>query len=500
LNIKELRPQFTVFVFLPELELSAELKQTFASSGYETFMFIDQAILVDRVRQAAPHVLLFSVEALDSSLSDFVQLILNANPEVRLICLSSAAATVSLSEYREFGLSQILIPGEFIAERALWATDVACEALALTYQNETLLEQSQNSELASQELRRSIENLQHDLAAASHTPEVKTLFERFHRAISKEEMITSYLNWFTDRQESSELRCIFFKFLPTVTSFVATQGINMDLERARGVGAKLQGHEIKGLMQLMFERRLPSSLVQLMKEGFGVEKYFTLPLLLQNQVEGVFVFWGIDESKLSSVTWPEFLIFQMIYQNSHYIKRNEVLETEDPVTQLFNRTYFHRMLEEEISRSRRLTKAVSVVKIAIDRFSEIEKEAGQASRDLILRSVATLVKKTSRIYDHTCRTGDEEISMILPHCTRIGAALRAERLRKAIESHSFAINGVHVTVTLGISEYPTLARYADELDQSSSQALEFMKSRGGNKVCMYKPREDFKPDFEVAAP
>ncbi len=500
MKIVELRSQFTVFVFLPEVELSSELKQTFASSGYETFMFIDQDLMIDRVRQAAPHVLLFSAEALQSGMSEFVQLILDANPEVRLICLSSAAATPSLSEYREFGMSQILLPGEFLAERALWAVDGACEALALTYQNETLLEQSQNSDRSAQELRRSVENLQHDLANASLAPAVETLLERFHKTISKEEMITSYLNWFSDRHEKSELRCIFFKFLPTVMSFVATQGFNLDLERARGVGAKLKTEESKALMQLMFERRLPGSLVQLMREGFGVQDYFTLPLLLQNQVEGIFVFWGIEESKLSSVTWPEFLIFQMIYQNSHYAKRNEALETEDPVTQLFNRAYFHRMLEEEISRSRRLTKAVSIVKIAIDRFAEIEKDFGPANRDLILRSVATLVKKTSRIYDHTCRTGDAEIAMILPHCTRIGAALRAERLRKAIESHSFAINGVHVTVTLGVSEYPTLARYADELDQSSSQALEFMKTRGGNKVCMYKPREDFKPDFEVPAP
>ncbi len=499
MNISELRSQFTVFVFFPEVDMNAELKQLFVSSGYETYMFIDQELLLDRVRQAAPHVILFSLEVLKSGLSDFIQAVVNANPEVRLICHSPLGATQSLSEYREFNLSQILPSGDFLAQRALWAVDVSCEILALTYQNETLLDQSLKANASSQELAQTVENLKIDLRAHGQGPNVEGLLLQLLKAVSKDEMVVAYLNWFKEREGGGHARCIFFKFLPTVQSFVATQGLGIDLERARGVGAKLVPEELRSLSQLAFERKIPGSLQKLMSEGFGVQDCFVLPLSLKNQIEGLFIFWGIEQASLSTAAWPEFLIFQMTYQNAHYIKRNEGLEIQDPVTDLYNREYFYKKLEEEISRSRRLSRAVSIVKISIDRYAELEKELGTANRDLILRSIATLVKKTSRINDHSCRTADEEIAMILPHCTRMGAALRAERLRKAIESHSFAMNGIHVTVSLGVSEYPTLARYADELDQSSSQALIFIRSRGGNKVCLYKPKEEFKPDFEVSS-
>lgn len=497
MNISDLRSQFSVFVFFSEVDLSSELKQLFVSSGYETYMFIDQDLLMDRVRQAAPHVILFSLEVLRSGLSDFVQAVLNANPEVKLICHAPMGATESLAEYREFSLSQILPPGDFLPQRALWAVDLTCETLALTYQNETLLDQSLKANALAEELSQTVENLKIDLRSQGDGPNVEGLLAQLHKSVTKDELITSYLNWFKIKEGGGQARCIFFKFLPTVQSFVATQGLGIDLERARGVGAKLLPEEMKGLSQLAFERRIPGSLQKLMSEGFGVQNCFAWPLSLKNQMEGLFVFWGFEHSGLTTASWSEFLIFQMTYQNAHYMKRNESLEIQDPVTDLYNRDYFYKKLEEEISRSRRLSRAVSIVKISIDRYAELEKELGAANRDLILRSIATLVKKTSRINDHSCRTADDEIAMILPHCTRMGAALRAERLRKAIESHSFAMNGIHVTVSLGVSEYPTLARFADELDQSSTQALIFIRSRGGNKVCLFKPKEEFKPDFEV---
>ena len=114
-----------------------------------------------------------------------------------------------------------------------------------------------------------------------------------------------------------------------------------------------------------------------------------------------------------------------------------------------------------------------------------------------MRSIAAIVKKTSRINDMACRTDDNEISLILPHCSRKGAALRTERLRRIVENHSFTISGVKITISSGVSEYPSLASNAEDLAAGASQALHFISTHGGNKVCLYKPPQEFKPDFEV---
>jgi diguanylate cyclase (GGDEF)-like protein len=116
-----------------------------------------------------------------------------------------------------------------------------------------------------------------------------------------------------------------------------------------------------------------------------------------------------------------------------------------------------------------------------------------------LKAIATLIKRTTRVNDYACRTGPVEVSLVLPHCSKKGAAIRGERLRRAIESHSFSLSGVHVSVSTGISEYPTLCSTTEELDLTAAQALRYVVDKGGNKVCLFKAPDSFKPDFEVPA-
>lgn len=501
MSFAELRSKFTIFIFLSELDLSAELKHAFVSSGYETFMFLDQEILVERIPQAAPHIVLFSPDVLSSSLSDFFQAVLEVNSEVQFICIANNAEAKALADYRDFGLAHTLSHGDYLPERALWAVDSVCEKLALSYQNESLLANQVQLQNEAQQARAQADvqlmMAQVKLEESSQALDLQKVLERFQISSSKEDLASQFLQWVAEKIPNQNLRCVFFKFLPTVMSFVATQGLHIDLERTRGVGAKLTAEESRSLTTLLLQRTLPGSLSQLMDEGFGVDACISFPLMLRQQVEGIFVLWGIDEAELSPSLWQEFQVFQLCYQNAHYLRKSESLDILDPVTDLFNHAYFYKKLEEEIARARRLAQAVALVKLSLDSFDELESKLGVSNRDLILRSIAALIKKTSRVNDFACRTGEDEITLLLPHCSRKGAALRGERLRRAIESHSFAINGVHVTVSCGVSEYPTLARSGDELDKTTTQALDFIRSRGGNKVCLFRPAEDFKPDFEV---
>jgi diguanylate cyclase (GGDEF)-like protein len=154
-------------------------------------------------------------------------------------------------------------------------------------------------------------------------------------------------------------------------------------------------------------------------------------------------------------------------------------------------------LEEEMQRAKRLQKPLSLVRISIDQFAQIEVTMGRTNRDLILKAVAALLKKTSRVNDICCRTDENRISLLLPHSGQKGSTLRAERIRRMIENHSFAMSGLKVTVSCGVSEYPSLVNKPEELDASVNQALQFVVSRGGNRVCLFRPAGDFKPEFDV---
>lgn len=491
MNIQDLRSQFTIFFFMPEP--SAELKQTFVTSGYETFMFIDQDLIVDRVREAAPHVIVFSIEALSSGLSDFVQSVLQINSEVHFICVADKAQTEALMDYRDYNFGPVLEPGDQFHFRALWAVDNVCEKLALQYMNESLADQNKGLLGEKEIIEKNVQDLGQQLQSVDGGPRVQDALDYFAKVDSKEDLLQKYFRFILMKKPESA-NGIFFKYLPSVSSFIATQAYPLDLERAKGVGAKLQLNEQNQLGQYVARREVPPSLQQVLKEAFRLESPVFIPLQLRNGLEGVYVFWNLS---WNSSDEAEFRIFELYYQNFHVSKRIENLDILDPVTELNTRDFFEKRLHEEVSRSRRLSKPVSLLRLSVDHFAELEKKIGKAQRDLILRSIALLVRKTSRVNDYACRTADNELSFILPHSSHKGAALRAERLRKAIENHSFSVNGIHVNVSIGVSEYPTLSATADDLDMTSSEALRFISEKGGNKVCLYQPKEGFKPDFEV---
>lgn len=488
MNLKSLRSQFSVFLFFATPDENKEMKGNFVEAGYESFIFSDQDLLIQRVKEAAPHVILFTPEALETPLSDFVSKVLDANPEVQFACIGSASQADTLSEYREFNFAALIPAGEQLAIRAIWSVDQICETLYRTYQNEELLSRSEEMQGELEQARSQISQL-HAMKTNPREASIADKIKIYQGAQSKDEYLSVFLR---------HLPChaIFFKFLPTVNSFVATFSQKLDIESIKGVGSRLTAAESQNLMYDLGAGKLPQALLELMKDGLKVPNHFFRAVTVHQGLDGLIIFWGAPGFEFHQIE-NDFLVFQMLYQQAHLIKRSESYDVHDSVTELYNRNFFMQKLEEEIHRARRLARAVSVICLSVDHLPEIEQSYGRNNRDLILRTIASIIKKTSRVNDLSCRTQDNEFSLILPHCARKGAALRAERLRRIIEGHVFAINDLKVTISCGVSEYPSLSSGATDLEASAGKALEFIVSRGGNKVCLYKPVEEFKPDFEV---
>ncbi len=493
MNLKEMRSQFSIFVSFASTDDNTEMKGALIEAGYESFVFVDQATLVNRVKEAAPHVILFSPDALQDSLSDFVAQVLDANPEVQFVCVAPAEQADTLNEYREYNFAAVVPVGPQLPVRAVWTLDQVCQNLYRLYQNENLLDERDKVRKDLLKVRAQVKELEAAPAVAIQ-PEAKGFsladgMQSYQGASSKEDYLQLFLRQLPGL-------ALFFKFLPSVNSFVATSAKGLEIETIKGVGSRLTPKELETLLPRLQAGQLPQALTELMQEGLKVQNYFIKPVPVHRGLDGLFVFWGADESQREEIE-NQFLLFQLLYQQAHLIKRNEGFDIYDPLTELYNRNHFLKKLEEEIARARRIEKAVSVIRMSIDHLVEIEQSYGRSNRDLILRTMASIVKKTSRVNDMSFRTEDNEVSLILPHCARKGAALRAERLRRIIESHSFGVGDLKITVSCGVSEYPSLSSGATDLEASASKALEFIISRGGNKVCLFKPIDEFKPDFEV---
>src|SRR6185312_17132501 len=107
----------------------------------------------------------------------------------------------------------------------------------------------------------------------------------------------------------------------------------------------------------------------------------------------------------------------------------------------------------------------------------------------IMRTVARILDKHSRVNDIVGRTSPDEFGLLLPHTSKQGAMIKAERLRRIFEAAAFdrvLKDFPRLTVSLGVSEYPSLSRDAEELMQSADEAL-YQVRKAGNKACVANP-------------
>lgn len=498
---QEMRSKFTIFVFVQDIEGSADLRGHLAVLGYEVFMFRDQSTLVDRVRESAPHLVVFEIEALEGTLSDFVEAVLGANSEVGFLPMVSMEQIGALEPYREYNFYQVLPRGEDLDLRLSWAVDQCCSELLLQYQNEKLFDQTRELEAKLRLKDQSIEDLKGRTAqlAAVEPFDLKNEISAYARAGTREEIFDIFMRRIVQKflRKNQEVKGLALRFLPTVQSFVAVQAQGLDLEKIKGVGARLERHEGEDLLSFLGQGKIPSQLTSLMSVGLGVKNFHAVPILLPSSVEALVLFWTKQGAFHFSEIENEASAFSLIYQNAFLQRKLSEVDTKDVVTGLENIRTHQKSLVDEVERARRLQKAVSVIKISIDHIAEIRQSVGEAAKNAVLKSIAEILKQTGRVNDVVSRTGDNEFSLVLPHSARKGAAVRAERIRRMIEKHTFQVLDQKVTLSLGVSEYPSLCRGADDLDKTAQQALEYIHGRGGNKVCLFRAPPEHQPDFNV---
>lgn len=501
MNIRDYSSQFTIYVFTTNVDVGAATKVQLSQSGYDAYFFQDRDTLLDSLRTTAPHILTFSTESLSGALSDFVNDVQAINDDIKFIAISTVTQFDILAQYGSFGFVDVICDQQGALEsRLVWAVDRACERLYLTYQNEQLFDELQVTKEKVEEVHSAAVKSMKQVEApppgpppGPPGPSMPMRIADYRSSRSKEELIQKYLN------HLGHSVCIFFKFLPSLRSFVATNAHGIPAAKIQGVGVQLVAEDLKDLGSQLAMGLVPERFTEMLIEAFNFIPPKALPLYAHNSLEGVFVYSGsMNALEIKSLS-EEFTLMSLCYSNLVLEKKVDSLEIQDPVTELFNRSYYQKNLNDEVSRARRLQQPISVIKISLDEFYELESSLGEAVRDELLKSIATIITKTSRTNDVTCRTANNEIAIILPHCSKKGAALRAERIRRIIEGTSFVDNGMKLSVSLGLSEYPTLCDSAQSLDETASKALLHIADKGGNKICLYKATENHKPEFEVAA-
>lgn len=239
--------------------------------------------------------------------------------------------------------------------------------------------------------------------------------------------------------------------------------------------------------------------IQTIVENFK-EKVFTedrktlaLPLKSEGKEVGIIVAKSTNE-KISEK--DEDYLTQLSSQIATTINRAnvyaEILKhaTLDALTGFYNRRQLEERIKQEVSNAKRQKAPLCGIMTDIDFFKSVNDTYGHAVGDLVLKTIAKIIRSQLREYDIAGRYGGEEFSILLPFTKLDEAQMVAERLRKTIEEKVIDISKVNkesdikeISVTLSMGIYEMKATDNDEdLLQKADKALYQAKNTGRNKV------------------
>ncbi|MFT5707476.1 MAG: diguanylate cyclase (GGDEF)-like protein [Oceanospirillaceae bacterium] len=183
----------------------------------------------------------------------------------------------------------------------------------------------------------------------------------------------------------------------------------------------------------------------------------------------------------------------IIYRRTSYLKkevfRRKKAEIEikkiafyDSLTGLANRDLCKEKLELIISKACAQDSKIALLFIDIDNFKGINDSFGHSYGDELLRQVAARISLELREEDVFSRiSGDEFVIVVDKYRNREFISVLCGRLLKSV-AKSFILNdqSAYVSLSIGVSEYPTDGSDAEELLKQADTAMYQAKNEGKN--------------------
>lgn len=173
-------------------------------------------------------------------------------------------------------------------------------------------------------------------------------------------------------------------------------------------------------------------------------------------------------------------------ENCRKLEELTKLTIRDDLTGLFNSRQFYSHIAQEVDRSNRYFRPLSLILMDIDNFKSLNDTYGHLSGDRVLSSTGDIIKAAIRKQDTAYRYAGDEFTIILPE-TEIEKALAvAERVRQAIESETHVLSNpraLKVTVSIGVVEHLTDEKIKSFVHRADS-AMYVSKRNGRNKISM----------------
>lgn len=173
-------------------------------------------------------------------------------------------------------------------------------------------------------------------------------------------------------------------------------------------------------------------------------------------------------------------------ENAILFEKMNEMSIRDSLTGIYNRRYFFEFAGKELLKSKRNKKKLVLMMADIDYFKSVNDKKGHVMGDKVLKEVSEILKKTLRGTDVLARYGGEEFIVLLPETEEKEALHVAERIRSDVENKN--IKNLNLTLSFGLTIYNGNSEIEniDELIEESDKALYIAKSKGRNRVEVFR--------------
>jgi diguanylate cyclase (GGDEF)-like protein len=238
------------------------------------------------------------------------------------------------------------------------------------------------------------------------------------------------------------------------------------------------------------------------ERGEGDRSVLCLPLVAQTAVVGTLtgysqqpIVLAPDQERMVQACCT--LIAQMVERERFVVEREELLkqfeimQDTDPLTKLYKRRYFSKMVRLEVGRAQRYRRALSCLMFAIDNFQTIVDTYGHEGGETVLTTFAHLLSAACRECDIPSRQTTAQFALLAVETHGKDATILANRLLSLLREKDFVHAGAsfRATASVGIASVPSPHIHsAEQLLEAAETALQAVQRAGGDRVAISDPQ------------
>jgi diguanylate cyclase (GGDEF)-like protein len=251
--------------------------------------------------------------------------------------------------------------------------------------------------------------------------------------------------------------------------------LDVMMPRVDGIEAarRIKGNKELPFIPIIMQTALDSTADKVEGLDAGADDYITKP---------------INFAELEARVRTQLRVKALVEEVERQKQELERISRTDGLTALDNRRHLEERLEEMFEHARRLHEPLACVMVDLDHFKSVNDTHGHQAGDAVLQQLAAILRREAREIDRVGRYGGEEFMLLLPGAQIDSAVTFAERVRRAIEAHTFTFDGgtLQRTGSFGVAGWPhPRVVNADGLVKASDEALYVAKETGRNRVVRF---------------